>query len=256
VAKIDKGTPPVTREALYVEAFQDVTRALVVDPGNGDARGSRESLHDELAALCRRHADAANDLTGKRKFEEARAEVAALAGLNRKLDGQFDAEVKAAGYALNYRWAASLLAQKEYPRAEARVDAALSFDRTPEAAALKRRISDIRAQQDQEASFDSGLQEIDRLIGSGDLVSAKRRIDSLTRVTRDAAKLDTLDDRRDKVLSSLKDIYDKGVAAYRDERFKDAIDSLQTVVLVDVNYEQASDYLDKARAKQKLLDQY
>jgi hypothetical protein len=34
-----------------------------------------------------------------------------------------------------------------------------------------------------------------------------------------------------------------------------AIDLLKTVVGVQVDYEQASDYLDKAKSKQKVLDQ-
>jgi hypothetical protein len=45
------------------------------------------------------------------------------------------------------------------------------------------------------------------------------------------------------------------VQAYRDEDFKTAIELLQTVVGVQVDYEQASDYLDKAKSKQKVLDQ-
>jgi hypothetical protein len=65
-----------------------------------------------------------------------------------------------------------------------------------------------------------------------------------------------LDDRNEKIIESLKDLYDKGVDAYRSEDFKTAIDLLQTVVAIQVDYEQASDYLDKARSKQKLLDQY
>jgi hypothetical protein len=46
------------------------------------------------------------------------------------------------------------------------------------------------------------------------------------------------------------------VQAYRDEDFKAAIDLLQTVVGIQVDYEQAGDYLDKARSKQKLLEQF
>jgi hypothetical protein len=65
-----------------------------------------------------------------------------------------------------------------------------------------------------------------------------------------------LDDRNQKIVASLKDLYDRGVQAYRDEDFKTAIEVLQTVVGVQVDYEQAGDYLDKARAKQKLVDQY
>jgi hypothetical protein len=57
-------------------------------------------------------------------------------------------------------------------------------------------------------------------------------------------------------VGKLKDLYDRGVQSYRDEDFKTAIELLQTVVGVQVDYEQAGDYLDKAKSKQKLLDQY
>ncbi len=255
-ARIQAGTPLATREALSVEAFANAAKALQVDPQSQDARARRDALSGELASLAARHAAAARALTADRKFEQARDEIAALAQLNRKLDGRFDAQVKAARYALAYRWAATLFAQKDYGQAETRADTALSVDRTQEAAALKRKIADSRAEADQAASFDAGLQEIDRLIAKEDLVGAKRRIDSLARATKDGAKLDALDGRREALMSLLQKVYDKGVAAYRDEKFKDAIEYLQTVVLVDVGYEQAPDYLEKARDKQKLLDQY
>ncbi len=256
VAKVEKGAPAVTREATYVEAFQTASRAVTIDPDSGKARGQRDALRGELANMFSRHAEKARMFLAARKYDESRTEVAAMADLNRKVGGAFDAELREVSYALNYQWAASLYAQKDYARAGVRVDAALSVDRTAEAATLKRKILDIRFQADKEASFDTALQEIDRLIAKPDLVGAKKRIEALARVTREQAKLDILDDRREKLKSFLKDIYDTGVAAYRDEKFKDAIDSLQTVVQIDVNYEQASDYLDKAKAKQKLLEQY
>ncbi len=40
------------------------------------------------------------------------------------------------------------------------------------------------------------------------------------------------------------------------ENFADAIEALETVVRIDVSYEQAADYLEKARSKQRLLEQY
>jgi hypothetical protein len=256
VAKIDKGAPAVTREAAYVEAFQNASRAAAVDPDNGEARARTDALRGELARIFAVHADSARTLTGSGKYEQARAEVTVMVDLNRKLDGKFDAEVRSASYTLNYRWASALFAQKDYPRAAARVDAALGTSRTPEASALKRKVSEARGEKDREVSFEAGLQDIDRLIAKQDPVGAKRRIDALARLTTEQEKLDTLDNRRDAVHGLLKDIYDKGVAAYRDEKFKDAIGFLQAVVQVDVDYEQASDYLEKAKAKQKLLDQF
>ena len=129
------------------------------------------------------------------------------------------------------------------------------MSRTDQATSLKRKLTDLRAKADSGASFDATLQDIDKLIGSGDLVAAHRKIDALWKVTSDQSKQQMLDDRNQKIVASLKDLYDRGVQAYRDEDFKTAIDVLQTVVGVQVDYEQAGDYLDKARAKQKLVDQ-
>ena len=123
------------------------------------------------------------------------------------------------------------------------------------AAALKKQIASVKAKADAGVSFDASLQEVDRLIAADELISADRRIDSLARVTTDQANVASLDERRQSIVDKLKDVYDRGVQAYRDEDFKEAIDLLKTVVGVQVDYEQASDYLDKARSKQKVLDQ-
>jgi hypothetical protein len=58
------------------------------------------------------------------------------------------------------------------------------------------------------------------------------------------------------VRSFLPDLYARGLAAYREEDFAGAIEALETVVRIDVGYEQAADYLEKARSKQRLLEQY
>ena len=137
-----------------------------------------------------------------------------------------------------------------------KADAALAVARTDEASALKRKLSDLRSKADASVSFDSSLADIDRLIASGELLAAHRKIDVLSRNMKDAARQAMLDDRSQTIASNLKDLYDRGVEAYRDEDFKTAIDLLQTVVGIQVDYEQAGDYLDKARSKQKLLQQF
>jgi TolA-binding protein len=157
---------------------------------------------------------------------------------------------------LNYRWAKALFDQKEYAQGEVKADAALAVKRTDEAAALKKRISDLRAQTETNTSFEAALQDIDRLIAKGELIAAQRKIDSLTKNTTGESKLASLDDRGEKVRANLKDLYDTGVGAYRDEDFKAAIELLETVVAIDEGYEQAADYLDKAQSKQELLEQF
>jgi len=256
VSSVDDKTTDAVREKLYTEAFQNLNKALTMDPKNFNAKTLLETVKTELAKSVTVHAAALQKLIGMGKFTEARTQMNALNDLNRERDNVFEADVKKAGYSLNYAWARSLYDQKEYATAEVKVDAALVISRTDEAAALKRKIVDLRAKAEASVSFDTWLQEIDRLIGSGELVAAHRKIDALTKITREQQKLDLLDDRDGNIMANLKDIYDKGVQAYRDEDFKAAIDLLQTVVGIRVDYEQAGDYLAKARSKQKLLEQF
>jgi hypothetical protein len=207
------------REKQYTDAFQSANKAADVDPQSSAAQNQVKAVKVELTKIVANRTAAIQELIAASKFAEARTQVSALNDLNRKTDNSFDADVRGASYTLNYSWAKALYAQKDYSTADVRVDAALAVKRSDEA------------------------------------VSAHRKIDTLAKVTTDQTKLGTLDDRRQTITGKLKDIYDKGVQAYRDEDFKTAIELLQTVVGVQVDYEQAGDYLDKARSKQKVLDQ-
>jgi hypothetical protein len=248
-------TPDATREKQYTDAYQSAGKALDIDPKSGAAQGQLNSVKAELTKIVAVHTAAIQKLLAASKFADARTQVTALNDLNRKTSNGFDTDVRNASYSLNYTWAKTLYAQKDYSTADVRVDAALAVRRTDEASALKKQIAAVRTKVDASVSFDASLQDIDRLIASEELVSAHRKIDVLARATTDQTKLATLDDRRQTITGKLKDIYDKGVQAYRDEDFKTAIELLQTVVGVQVDYEQAGDYLDKARSKQKVLDQ-
>jgi hypothetical protein len=256
VEKLDDKSTDAVKEKQYAEAFQNANKAFDIDPKSPAAQGQVSAAKAELAKSVRRRVTAIQKLIGAGNFADARTQVSALNDLNRKLDNSFVKDVTNVSYALNYSWAKKLVDQKDYATAGVKVDAALAVTRTDEAAALKRRITDLRNKADAGASFEAALQDIDRLIGDGELVAAHRKIDAVQNTMTALDKLQMLDERDAKILASLKDVYDRGVLAYRDENFKDAIDLLQTVVGIQVDYEQASDYLDKARSKQKLLDQF
>jgi hypothetical protein len=256
VDKLDDKSTDAVREKQYAEAFQNATKALDIDPKSALAQAQASAAKAELAKSVSRRVTAIQKLIGTGSFTDARTQVSALNDLNRKLANSFAKDVTAVSYALNYTWAKKLVDQKEYATAGVKVDAALAVTRTDEAAALKRKITDLRSKADAGVSFEAALQDIDRLISTGELVAAHRKIDAVQNTSPSQDKLQMLDDRDAKILASLKDVYDRGVLAYRDENFKDAIDLLQTVVGIQVDYEQASDYLDKAKSKQKLLDQF
>jgi len=226
-----------------------------IDPKSTAAQAQVSAVKAQIAKIVANDTTSVQKLVAVSKFADARTQLGAMNDLNRRTSNGFDADVRAASYTLNYSWAKSLYAQKDYGTAEVKVDAALAVKRSDEASALKRQIAAVKPKADAGVSFDAAVQDIDRLIADDELVSAHRRIDSVAKVTSDQTQLAALDDRRQTITGKLKDIYDKGVQAYRDEDFKTSIELLQTVVGVQVDYEQAGDYLDKARSKQKVLDQ-
>jgi hypothetical protein len=256
--KLNAKSPDAVREKQYAEAFQQSGLALDVDPKSSGAKSQHEAARSELAKLVTRRLGAAQRAIAARNFVDARTQVSAANDLNRRADNSFDLDVRKVTYTLNYQWAVTLYNKKDYTTAEVKNEAALAAMKTDEARALRRKLADKNAQQPAvtAVSFDISLQDIDNLIATGELVAAHRKVDSLAKVTKNPANMQQLDSRNEKILASLKDIYDKGVDAYRNEDFKTAIDLLQTVVSIQVDYEQASDYLDKARSKQKLLEQF
>jgi hypothetical protein len=256
LATVTDKTPDAAREKTYTDAYQSANKAILVDPKSSPAQSMVTSTRTELGTIVAARVASIQKAIGSSAWTTARAQVTALSDLNRKVGNAFDAEVRGASYSLNYSWAKALFDKKNYATSEVRVDAALAVSRTDEATSLKRKLLDIRSKADAGASWDSSLQQIDQLISSGELLAAHQKLNLLAKTTTDAAKLQALDDRDTSIRSNLKDLYDKGVQAYRDEDFKTAIDLLQTVVGIQVDYEQAGDYLDKARSKQKLLEQF
>jgi hypothetical protein len=256
IATVTDKTPVAAREKAYTDAFQNSNKAITVDPKNSAAQNLFTTTKAELAKIVAVRVASIQKGIAAGSWTSTRTQVTALSDLNRKVGNAFDSEVKNASYSLNYSWAKALFDKKDYATAEIRVDAALAVTRTDEASALKRKLLDARSKADAGASWDSSLQQIDQLISSGEFLAAHQKLLALAKGTTDKAKLGVLDDRDTKIRSNLKDLYDRGVQAYRDEDFKTAIDLLQTVVGIQVDYEQAGDYLDKARSKQKLLEQF
>jgi len=255
--KIDAKSTDSVMEAQYTEAYQQTGKALDVDPKSSDAQNQHTAARIALAKLVARRIDVAQKAIAAGNFLDARGQVNLLNDLNRRVDNSFDADVRQVSYTLNYTWAVSLYNRKDYTTAEVKNEAALAVMKTDEARALRSKLAEKTAQPTATpVSFDASLQDIDNLIVAGELVAAHRKVNALAKVTKEPSNMQQLDSRNEKILSSLRDLYDKGVDAYRNEDFKAAIDLLQTVVAIQVDYEQAADYLDKARSKQKLLEQF
>jgi hypothetical protein len=255
------------REALSLEAYEAADKASAVAPDNAPAQKQKAALRVELDKSFDKHQVQASKLVEQGKFEEAKAELGRQGSIDARTGRSRSADLATSAYALYFQWAKAMVAKGNYTDADDKIDLAIGARRTDEASALKKKIASQAssiskkaasqvAAVNQDAAFDAALPEIDRLIAKGDLVAANKRIASASKTVKEKARLDQLEPRRAKITASLADLYDKGVAAYRAESFKAAIDQLSVIVRIDAEYEQASDYLDKAKEKQKLLDQY
>ncbi len=254
--KISKGGAPEALEASYIDAYQNASRQVLIDPGNPAAANQKSSLASELGKIFTRHFDSAGKLITAWKFDQAVTEITAMAGINRTLGGTFDAKVRSSQYSLNYQWARSFYGKKDYTQALAKLKTALSIQKSEEALALQEKMLEINRQAEAEASFESSISDVDSLLSQGQLAEANEKITSLLNSATEQGKQDQLEQRKAQVTSRLKDLYTSAVDLYRKESYKDALEKLQMIVQIDVNYEQAADYLEKAKAKQKLIDAY
>ncbi|MBL8967047.1 MAG: hypothetical protein JNG85_08560, partial [Spirochaetaceae bacterium] len=258
-ATLAKATPTAAaavKEKAFVEAFKEVNKALAVEPKHFDANKTYGSLRSEISAIVKGRLAGVTPLVEKRSFSEARAQLLVVKDLDSKLEGAFSADIVGVEYDLYYHWAENLYAAKDYANASLRLDAALAAKRGSEAVALKKKIDDARSVAELGASFGAGLSNVDRYIAAGDLGRAQRVLAGLSKGSLDAARKRQLNDRRDAVRAALGEVYERGVRLYKEETFKEAIAAFETVIAVDPDYEEVASYLDKARAKQKLLDQF
>lgn len=244
------------KEKVYIEAFGLLTRAVEVEPNDFTVSQAYRELRTEVSAIIERRIEAFDALLAKNSFTEARSQIALLRELDAKIGRDFKDELVDVEYRLYFTWATYHEKRKEWSAAETRISQALAIKKTPEGAVLAKRATTARAAEEQGADFESGLKNIDARVAKGDLSGAQRIIIALGKSATDAARKKSLDARRAAVRDALGGIYARGVKAYQEERFKDAIAALQTVIEVDASYEEASDYLEKAQSKQKLLEQY
>jgi hypothetical protein len=252
----DPATKAAAREGLYVQGYDSAVKASALDPPNAQAAKLKSETRAALDKAFDAHVAGAAKLVAASKFEDAKAEVGRAGFLNAKLGRARDDALAASAYGLYFKWAKALGAKGLLQEADDKLDLAIAARRSDEALALKAKFQAKSGSANQDASFDAALPEIDKYLDRGDLLGANKRVSAAARLTKDKAKLDQLDSRRDRITAALADLYEKGVASYRSENFKSAIDQLSVVVGIDAEYEQASDYLSKAREKLKLLEQF
>ncbi len=260
VEKLRASVTPESRDAVkekvYIDAFRIVLRARDVQPGAGDVGKAYKELKAEIAAIIEKRLAGVDAQIAKRSFDEAKAVVSLVKELDSRILGTFAPAIAKAEYKLYLAWAKYHESRKEWSKANTRIQTALAIQKGSEAVALQKRIRDAADAEERGATFEAGLKNLDAYISSGQLLRAQRLLASLSKSTTTSAGRATLDQRRKRMIESLASVYEAGVKAYREERFKDAVADLETVVAIDSTYRDAAEYLEKAKTKQKLLDQY
>ncbi len=257
---ISDSGPKEKREKALIESAVYLERVLAIAPENIETRTEIKAVREELGAVFDSHAVAAQQHVGAGKFEEAKKEVDYLDTLNRRIGNTRDEDVKRLSYDLNYRWAETLYGKKQWRLAEAKVNLAIESKETNEALELKEKVrtelEKSRKKPADSASVSKLLKEIEELIEKGELGAAHRMIVDTMKRKPDKAATQKLEEFSVRIRDQLKTLYEKAVEHYRHEDFRKAVELFTIVAEIDQNYEKVSDYLDKAKAKQKLLESY
>ena len=239
------------RESWDIDAYQSFDKVLQIDPQNGTATGQMESIKNALDKAAAARVEQVNKLIAAGQFENAGDQIALLAATSRKVGGALDARVAGARYSLDYQWARSLWAPKSYVMAEDKVNDALRIFPTDEALALKRKIADLRPR------WSSRLRSI-RLSNRSTASSSRgtwppRRAGSSPspgeRMTRPSWTSWIFAGR--KCARTCRRCMPPPSTTTETRTSRTQSSCLRTIVQIDVDYEQAADYLDKANAERE-----
>jgi len=244
------------REKAWIDAFRNASLALEVEPSELGAVQIQRDLKGEISKILQGRIAGMESLFVRNAFAEARAQLGMLKELNAKLGGAFDRKILDTEYRMYLKWAGYWYAERDLEQAEGKVDAALDLRKGSEAAALKKRIADDRGSAERGADFQAGLSNIDSYLAKGQINKAYRVVAALTAAAKTQQEKNAVNQRRERIIGAAGTVYERGVALYRDEKFREAISELELVVSIDPGYLDAMDYLEKAREKQKLLDQF
>jgi hypothetical protein len=254
--QIKPGDPDDVKQMLALQALDQYERTLRIDPESGQVREAIAGIRAELAMYFGKKADLFAAKVKVRDYPAAASVLQELTALNAKLDKIHDGDLRDMTYALNYPWAAALLSQNQYFPADQKIKAALAANRTQEALALKAKVDYAMKTVGQEQFFNDTLKDLDSLLNQGSLVQANNRLQVLYAQFADQAKVRLLDQRKSRLQSGLPDMYSQAVQYFNAEDFKKSVELFDVIVQVNPDYEQAKSYLENARSKQALLENY
>jgi len=254
--QVNDKDPTDKKEKMFLDIFDNYTRVLKIKPDDQVAQAGIADVKTEISSVVESRSSAAKVAILKRLFVKAETEVKALSILNLRIGNVYDGIVKNISYDLYLAWAEQDVKSRNYDLAAVRIDRALSSKRTREALDLKAKIDSGRNQLIIASSFDKWISEIDKNIGNKDYLAAYWKIKDLVTKVTSPSYIDIVKIRENRVKAALPDMYESAVGLYNEEKFAQAVVFFEVLADADKNDAEVREYLDRARAKQKVLDSF
>ncbi len=243
--------------------FEAAARALLyLDPGDVGTKKRSEDSKAALRDLVSRRQERARSAIAAGRFDEATGELAALSVIDARIAGFAGSLIPPLTQELDLALARDLYAKGDFVGAKVRVEQAIALKPSEEALALRAQVDQKLAKVAGSAkavadavAIDASLAEIDRLLITRDLGSASKKLEALAKGQKDPGRISAVNDRRARLRAALPVLYDKAMAAFKLKDFRTAIPLFEMVVELDPAYQQAADYLSKAREGQKSSEQ-
>lgn len=240
----------------YTECMENITMALLIDPGHREAKKEKKVMQDDIAGLFDARVKKAAALYKAGEFQKAEKSLDTLRELDVLLDKRYDGVLKDLYYNINYRWARMLFGEREYAAAEAKIKKAAGIKKTREAAVLMNDIEKQKEKNDFTEGFDDFIAELDGYIKRRDFLRAYDKLAYGLEKAVEPSQRNIIKKRKQTFDEELGKVYEEAVEFYVEENFREAIRLFGIIIDVKENYKQAKSYYHKALSKQRLLDSY
>jgi hypothetical protein len=248
--KISKARTEGEKEKLYIAGNDNYYMATVIDSTNPVFKTELSYYENQIREIVKAAIASLNNKIKIKQFDAVANSLYSLDQKNSRIYHEFAREILDLKFQLYHDWAIDLYGKKNQKLALYKIDAALSIKNDNYLSDLRKKISDSSNSD----SIDSVLVDIDALITSGDLYTAKVKIDYYEKSVKDAAQKKELDKRSQSVFDKIPDLYQAAIDEYNNENFKEAIKKFDAINKLSPNYLDTNSYLEKAIKTQGILD--
>ncbi len=266
---------PAEKERLYVRALYGSARALSLNAENKSVKIQYDLAREPLKAIVDDIVATAYELKTKDQFTNALKQADRIKSINVQTLDSFKREEEDLRFTLLYDWALGLERNRRYALALEKIEAALVVRHTDAAIQARKRIATAWrtpapvarvaarpapkpqvAEEGAEIKPADILAQVQSALDYFNLAEVKALLAELESMTLNAGEREKIQEYRNRVQTIVKEEYEKGLVAYREENFRLSIESFSLVNSWNEGYEQVADYLERSKDKQRIIDQF